>query len=262
MVNLPLLIAGMAKTTIGTAALLAFPADDLKKDSHMPVACKKAPQSDPMADPEPLAESPDVELELAARQTTADYIMARMNRAQSCSSRNQVLDIALSQLPNDGLVCEFGVFEGETINYIAEKLPSRIIFGFDSFEGLPERWREAFCPGTFSTGGQLPRVRPNVRLRKGWFDATLPGFAAQHTGAIAFLHVDCDLYSSTRCIFEYLGKSLKAGSIIVFDEYFNYPGWEQHEFRAFSEFVVREGLGYEYLAYNQLHEQAAVRITG
>ncbi len=228
----------------------------------MPVACKEAPQPDPMADPQPLAESPDLELELAARRTTVDYIMARMNRAQSCSRRNEVLDIALSQVLHDGLVCEFGVFEGETINHIAKQLPSRIIFGFDSFEGLPERWREAFGPGTFSTGGQLPRVRSNVRLRKGWFDATLPGFAAQHTGAIAFLHVDCDLYSSTRCIFEYLGKSLKAGSIIVFDEYFNYPGWEQHEFRAFSEFVAMEGLGYEYLAYNQRHEQAAVRITG
>jgi hypothetical protein len=52
------------------------------------------------------------------------------------------------------------------------------------------------------------------------------------------------------------------GSVIVFDEYFDYPGWEQHEFRAFAEFVARARLTYEYLAYNRLHEQVAVRITG
>src|SRR3712207_9470534 len=61
---------------------------------------------------------------------------------------------------------------------------------------------------------------------------------------VAFLHADCDLYSSTKCILGNLGNRLVSGSIIVFDEYFNYPGWEQHEFRAFSEFVAERRLSY------------------
>ena len=204
----------------------------------------------------------DLELVLAARRTSAEYLMARMNRAESCSSRNEVLDAVLGHVPSDGLICEFGVFKAESINYIAGQLPGRVIFGFDSFEGLPEHWRASFSPGAFSTGGRLPRVRPNVRLFKGWFDATLPVFAAEYTGPVAFLHVDCDLYSSTKCILGHLGSRLVPDSIIVFDEYFNYPGWEQHEFRAFSEFVAERRLSYEYLVYNRLHEQVAVRITG
>ena len=130
-----------------------------------------------------------------------------------------------------------------------------------SFEGLPEDWRGPFARGVFSTRGRPPRTPPNVRLVKGWFDATLPRFAAAHGGPVALLHVDCDLYSSTKCIFTHLGDRVVPGSVIVFDEYFDYPGWQQHEFRAFAEFVADAGLSDEYLAYNRLHEQVAVRVT-
>lgn len=49
-------------------------------------------------------------------------------------------------------------------------------------------------------------------------------------------------------------------TVIVFDEYFNYDGWRQGEFRAFQEFVTEANLGYEYLTYNHRHQQVAVRI--
>jgi Macrocin-O-methyltransferase (TylF) len=203
----------------------------------------------------------ELELTRAARRSTSDYIKARMNQAELCADREEVLDLAMGTMPRHGLVCEFGVFEGQTISYIAQRIPGRTVFGFDSFEGLPEDWRGPFARGVFSTGGRLPRTPPNVRLVKGWFDATLPGFAAEHTGPVAFLHVDCDLYSSTKCIFDRLGERIVTGSVIVFDEYFDYPGWEQHEFRAFTEFAAGARVSYEYLAYNRLHEQVAVRIT-
>jgi hypothetical protein len=168
----------------------------------------------------------------------------------------------LDHLPVHGFVCEFGVFMAESINRIARRRPDRPVFGFDSFEGLPERWREGFGPGTFSTEGRLPSVEPNVRLFKGWFEATLPAFAAEHPGPAALLHVDCDLYSSSKCVFQHLGGRIVPGSVIVFDEFFNYPGWEAHEFRAFSEFAALRRLTFEYLAYNRSHEQVALRVTG
>jgi hypothetical protein len=202
-----------------------------------------------------------LERKRAARRSTAEYIMTRMRQATVCSYREEVLDIALHRMPRHGLICEFGVFEGQTISYIAEQVPDRTVFGFDSFEGLPEDWRGPFARGVFSTGGRLPKVPANVELVRGWFDATLPGFAAEHTEPAALLHVDCDLYSSTKCIFASLGDRVVPGSVIVFDEYFDYPGWEEHEFRAFAELVSEASLSYEYLAYNRLHEQVAVRIT-
>jgi hypothetical protein len=202
-----------------------------------------------------------LEQEGAARRSTAEYIMAQMKQAVICSSREEVHDIALARMPPDGLVCEFGVFEGQTISYIAKRMPDRPVFGFDSFEGLPENWRGPFARGVFNTRGRLPPVPPNVSLVKGWFEATLPAFAAGHPGRAAFLHIDCDLYSSTKCIFAHLGGRVLPGTVIVFDEYFDYPGWQEHEFRAFHELVAEADLSYEYLAYNRLHEQVAVLIT-
>jgi len=46
--------------------------------------------------------------------------------------------------------------------------------------------------------------------------------------------------------------------VIVFDEYFNYPNWERHEFKAWQEFVTRHALTYQYLAFAR--QQVAVRI--
>lgn len=200
--------------------------------------------------------------QLASMASAANLLSARLLAAKQCRSRNEVLDHALDWLPNEGLVCEFGVFEGESANYLARRLQHRQIFGFDSFEGLPEAWRPDFEAGMFSTGGSLPSVEPNVTLIKGWFDATVPSFADQHTGPAAMLHIDCDLYSSTKCVLNHLGDRLGAGAILVFDEFFNYPGWEEHEFRAFSEFVHAKSLAYECLAYNVEHEQVAIRVTG
>ncbi len=202
-----------------------------------------------------------VEMEFNSHSEALNCLMERMQGAKPCSSRYEVLDHALRYLPSQGLICEFGVFEGESINHIARQVPHRSVFGFDSFEGLPEYWRPAFEPGAFSTGGCLPRVQPNVTLFKGWFATTLPRFAVEHSGPVAFLHIDCDLYSSTKCILEHLGSRLVPGSVVVFDEFFNYPGWEEHEFRAFSEFAAARCLRHEYLAYNSQHEQVAMRVT-
>jgi hypothetical protein len=46
----------------------------------------------------------------------------------------------------------------------------------------------------------------------------------------------------------------------IADEYFNYVGWRDHEFKAFQELVERRSLRYRYLAYNTHRENAAVQI--
>jgi hypothetical protein len=62
-------------------------------------------------------------------------------------------------------------------------------------------------------------------------------------------------------VFEHLEPRLVPGSVIVFDEYFNYPGWQQHEFRAFQEFIARRGGGYEYIGFSAERGHVAVRLT-
>ena len=58
------------------------------------------------------------------------------------------------------------------------------------------------------------------------------------------------------------GDRLRPGSIVLFDEYFNYPNWEQHEHRAWTEFVARTGTKFEYVGYTVNNEQLIIRITG
>jgi hypothetical protein len=106
-------------------------------------------------------------------------------------------------------------------------------------------------------------VAKNVELIKGWFDKTLPTFLeSRKNDFVSFLHIDCDLYSSTKTIFDVLGSRIVEGTIIVFDEYFNYPGWEKGEFKAFQEFIRDANLSYEYIGYVRTHEQVAVKIVG
>ncbi|MDE1904592.1 MAG: class I SAM-dependent methyltransferase, partial [Alphaproteobacteria bacterium] len=79
-------------------------------------------------------------------------------------------------------------------------------------------------------------------------------------GPVAFLHVDCDIYSSTKTVFDHLASRLGPGAVIVFDEYFNYPNWERHEFKAFQEFIRDSGLSYRYLGFAQKNGHVAVML--
>jgi hypothetical protein len=191
----------------------------------------------------------------------AQYILRSLPEVQSVSSWQEVHSLALQHVTiKDGLVLEFGVFQARTINFIAGHAPWTV-HGFDSFEGLPESWRDGFGKGAFSIA-TLPEVRANVVLHKGWFDEQIPVFLESQPKpfVISYLHVDCDLYSSTKTIFDLLGDYIVEGTVIVFDEYFNYPGWQMGEFKAFQEFIAGRNLTYQYITYHRQHEQVAVRI--
>ena len=101
-------------------------------------------------------------------------------------------------------------------------------------------------------------MESNVRLIVGEFDQTIDRFKTENTDAISLMHIDSDLYSSSKLIFEKFSKQIVCGTLIVFDEYLGFPGWEFGEFLAFQEFVVRENRRYEYVSFAQ--NQAVVRI--
>jgi hypothetical protein len=130
---------------------------------------------------------------------------------------------------------EFGVYTGGTINYMSQF--AHHVYGFDSFEGLPETWRDGFEKGTFNLQGNMPRVHANVTLTKGWFSDTLPLFLQEHSGDISFIHMDADIYSSTKYVFDIVKDRLAKRSVIVFDELLNYPGFELGELKALDDFL-------------------------
>jgi Methyltransferase domain len=195
---------------------------------------------------------------LKAAYESADYYERNMFCARAFVTDLDLLTHSVLMAKEDGLFLEFGVATGRTISHIAG-LRRSTTYGFDSFRGLPETWRTGFDEGSFA--GQTPSVPANVELVEGLFANTLPIFLASHPDGISFLHVDCDLYSSTKCIFDLLAPRLDSGCVIVFDEYWNYPGWQQHEHKAFGEFIERTGKNYRYDSFVPSHQQVCVVLT-
>jgi hypothetical protein len=184
-----------------------------------------------------------------ALDETVDYITSDMSEALIRKDAFGVLTYASKQVRLEGLFLEFGVRSGSTINHIARRHPRATVHGFDSFEGLPEPWSGYTLDAGAFSGEGLPTVAGNVELHVGWFDDTLPVFLESHAGDVAFVHIDSDIYSSAKTILDNLAPRVRPGTIIVFNEYFNYPNWKQHEFRAFQEFCAAHRVEYRYLCW-------------
>ena len=87
---------------------------------------------------------------------------------------------------------------------MAAMLPDRLIYMFDSFEGLPESLnphpRVNLAEGDFSQRGKLPVIGDDrVKFLQGWIQNTLPLFldADRSGGETHLVHYDADLYSAT-----------------------------------------------------------------
>jgi len=201
-----------------------------------------------------------IDLRLHAKRESVAYIVAHMQDALVRNDRFDLLTYALRAAPSEGLILEFGVEKGASLRHLAGLTP-RTVHGFDSFEGLPGDWggtKEA--KGAFDLKGRLPKHPSNAQLHVGWFDTTLPKFLATTPEQAALIHVDCDIYSSTVTIFESLKDRIRPGTVIVFDEYFNYPGWQNHEYKAFQEFIAATGHKYQYLGFSAEKGHVAVVI--
>jgi hypothetical protein len=200
-----------------------------------------------------------------ASEESARYVVEHMRAVPNFETDYDLHRwVACTQLDRSllahGLVLEFGVATGRTLNQFARWLPHKTVYGFDGFDGLPEDWTSRMRKGFFARD-HLPRVRSNCKLIVGWFNETLAGFVERHPEPVALLHVDCDLYSSTVTVLDCLQHQIHPGTVIVFDEYINYPGWQQDEFRAWQEFVARHGIEYDYIGRVSRHQKVAVRVT-
>ena len=118
-------------------------------------------------------------------------------------------------------------------------------FGFDTFEGLPEKW------GYFFKNGDMNADAPELidargQFLKGLFQDTLVPFLATNNikGKQKVIHLDADLFSSTLFSLSILYPYLQKGDIIFFDE-FNVPNHEFLAFKIFTEsfYVKLELLG-------------------
>ena len=174
-------------------------------------------------------------------------------------SNIQAFKLGINAAAKDGLVLEFGVRFGTSIRQIAA-LVDQEVHGFDSFEGLPEAWHN-LPKGSYSTKGVIPSVQENVILHIGLFEETLPGFVEKFQDPIRFINIDCDIFSSTKTVLDFLAGQITHGTVIVFDEYIGNENWREDEFKAFHEAVLKYGWKYECLFFSFMTKQVVVRIN-
>lgn len=186
-----------------------------------------------------------------AVESSARYIINQSSHAQIFSDRLRLWDLASQHASRGGLFLEFGVSRGKSINYFASQLDTSIkMFGFDSFEGLKEGFAGTeWTKGAFTTNGKIPKLDSRITVVKGWFEETLPIFAKKLDSPISIIHIDSDTYESTDFVLKELEVFLSAGTLILFDEYHGHPNWENCEFKAWQECVLRNNIEYNYLGF-------------
>jgi hypothetical protein len=178
---------------------------------------------------------------------------------------NTYIRFVLDHAKIDGMWLEFGVATGATTEKYVTVIPekNKPLYGFDSFQGLPEKWMNHNL-GSFSTGGKVPEIR-GAEMIVGLFNETLPKFIEDHQEEISVLIVDCDLYSSTKTIFDNCKSKIVPGTVIIFDEIHNGDGinhdWENHEYKAFMEFVEEMNVEFRWIAHVPNGEQASCIVT-
>jgi len=141
------------------------------------------------------------------------------------------------------LYLEFGVHRGDSMRIWGSLLrhPESQLHGFDSFQGLPERWLMTKDAGEFNTNGVIPEINdPRVKFHPGWFEDTLRDFIPETLDRM-LLNIDADLYSSTRTVLDRLGPAIELRDIIYFDEFTT----REHELRAWEEFLTKTTMEFE-----------------
>jgi O-methyltransferase len=150
-----------------------------------------------------------------------------------------------------GALVDCGTYKGGSTALLSAASPERVIWAFDSFEGLPEptdrdttwglsegegRQYVGLCLGSEEAVWEaVSRYGNSARLkvRKGWFEDTL-GPARDEIGSIALLHCDSDWYDSVRATLDNLYSLVSPGGVIVIDDYGGCPGAGQatRDFKA------------------------------
>lgn len=200
----------------------------------------------------------------------ADAELAALLQSAKCGDRKKMWQRSVAQAPSEGLWLEFGVYKGASLDFFSKRCPGTM-YGFDSAEGLPEDWDLAGGQPYGGIGlrpkgsykGQPIGKAPTAQLVTGWFEDTLPDFltwSGNEGRNVALLHIDCDIYSSTATVLECLESRIVPGTVIIFDEIYNYPNFAQGEMRAWLELLERKPMDYQWLHHVRRKSAASLKI--
>ncbi len=153
---------------------------------------------------------------------------------------------------------EFGVFNGSSIGSMVLSSQSKgagstRFFGFDAFQGLPEGseheddgvWEKGFYACSFEDMQASLRKRgvhpDQITWVNGWYDETLTPETANdlQLDNVGIVFIDCDTYSSSKSVLEFIAPLLKRPAILCFDDWKlnDLDVKEMGEYQSFNEFL-------------------------
>ena len=151
----------------------------------------------------------------------------------------------LGRVEQKSTILEFGVYKGHSIRCLSGLFPKSRLYGFDTFSGLPDDGRKDWNVDFRVT--KVPDAPRNVQFVVGRFEDTLYTFLQKtDVDPIQLIHIDCDIFSSTRCVLSTLGSKISPGTVIVFDELLNYDEFAENELLAFYMFLEQYKLDFEW----------------
>lgn len=164
---------------------------------------------------------------------SVNWIYQHAHDAVMFDERFGVTSYALAEAPA-GMIAEFGVYQGGMTKHIRKLRPQSDYHAFDSWHGVPGVAPFAIAPNSFDLGGKVPPLPPGVVVHSGLFEDTVPEFV-RGARPIAFAFIDCDLYTGVSCVLQNIEPLLLEGAVVVFDDFYNFPNWEAHSYRAMRE---------------------------
>jgi Macrocin-O-methyltransferase (TylF) len=178
---------------------------------------------------------------LARRMRRGGYSMVGARRARALVRLANVVE--RERVP--GVIVDCGVWNGGSTIMMSVAAPTRTVWAFDSFEGMPEAGQfdpELAHQLTGEARGSEAKVRQGfeqfsnpqrLRVANGWFEDTFPAFADQ-IDEVAMLHIDADWYESVRLALETFYPRLAPGGYCAVDDYNFWSGTRRavDEFRA------------------------------
>ena len=152
---------------------------------------------------------------------------------------------------------EFGVYQGTSANYFSKYVKK--LYAFDGFQGLKEDWLGTNqMKGSVDLNKKVPKLNSNVEPIVGWAEETIGDFLAKHNPKINFVHFDMDTYKSTKLVLEKIRPFLNKDAVIIFDNIYNYYGWENGEYKALNEIFKEDD--FDYKAFNILGKQIVIQL--
>lgn len=184
-------------------------------------------------------------------EETIENFKQKFEKAFLSTDKFGIREFAIQQALSQDLSCEFfylefGTFEGRGANFFAKFVKK--FYTFDSFTETMNNYEQGHTTTNQSFKlKKIPKLKKNVVIVKGFVQDTVDAFLNQNNPKINFVHFDLADYPSTLFVLKKIKPFLKKNSILIFNNFYNYVGWKNGEYKALNQVLANDE--YRYIGF-------------